>query len=197
MSSNKKKPILLILILFPFTFLLGLVGVYVFLFGLQLPVEFKMKVQNDAGKLVPQEDSFSEWATELKDSIKIYQAQFDSLKNEKKRIETKLTSWDDSVATWQSVKNGFGKEVAKLKTEIDLLEKQKKEIGINRLNKLAKILKSIDQNQLDSLIIAGLNDDVLMSFLSQAKGKQAAVILQQMEPLRAARLTSKFVNMGK
>ena len=197
MSLNKKTSVFLILIVYPFIALLGLVCVYVFKFGLQLPVEFKMKVQNDTGKFVSQKNAFTEWVAELKDSIKIYRTQVDSLKNKKIRIEKILASWDDSVATMQSVKRSFEKEMANLKTQVELLEKQKKDISISRLDKLAKILKSIDQNQLDSLIIARLDDDVLMSFLSQAKEKQAAVILQQMEPLRAARLTSKFVNMEK
>lgn len=195
MSLNKKTSVFLILIIYPLIALLALVSVYVFEFGFQLPVEFKMKVQNDTGKFVTQKEAFTEWVTGLRDSIKIYRTQVDSLKNRKIRIETILAGLDDSVATWQSAKQGIEKEMANLKTQVDLLKKQKQDISINRLDKLAKILKSIDQNQLDSLIIARLDDDVLMSFLSQAKEKQAAVILQQMAPKRAARLTSKFVNM--
>ena len=72
------------------------------------------------------------------------------------------------------------------------MERQK--INKQKIDRLAKIFKSIDQNKIDPLYVDSLDDRTVLAIIAEAKEQQAAIILQNMEPKRAARLTNRYLN---
>ena len=102
--------------------------------------------------------------------------------------------WQDSLLNLQNDKSLIESEIQQLTNNLNKVKNQFEQEKQNRMNRLTKIFQSIEQEQIDSVYVAQLDDETLMDILALARAQQAAVILQKIEPKRAAKLTSQYIN---
>ena len=192
-KEEGKSSLLLTIIVLPFSFLATLMTVYVAIYGFELPFEIHMKTQIAEGKAISYDDLKLHRAT-LLDSISLLKVQITQLKVDKDSFAIETRVWKDSLFSLQSKKSNIENEVQQLTTNLNNIKGEFSKEKQTRMDRLTKILQNIDQEQVDSLYVAQLDDQTLMDILALAKAPQAAVIMQKIEPRRAAKLTSKYIN---
>ncbi len=192
-TEDGKTAVLITLILLPFSFLATLTAVYVAIYGTELPFEVRLKSEVAEGKVLSF-DELSQYRAVLLDSVRLLKDEIDTLISDKKEQMVAVDSWLDSVGTIQADKNSLEGEVAVLQTTLTSLKNQVEQDRTERMKQLVKILQTITEEDVDAMYVAGLDDATLMDILAIARAPQAAVILQQVEPLRAAKLMTKYVN---
>jgi peptidoglycan hydrolase CwlO-like protein len=192
-TEDGKTPVLITLILLPFSFLVTLATVYVAIYGTELPFEVRLKSEVAEGKVLSF-DELSQYRAVLLDSVRLLKDEIDTLISDKKGHMAAVNSWLDSVGTIQADKNSLEGEVAVLQTTLTNLKNQIEQDRTDRMKQLVKILQTITEEDVDAMYVAGLDDATLMDVLAIARAPQAAVILQQVEPSRAAKLMTKYVN---
>jgi len=188
-----KSTVFLAIILLPFSFLATLVSVYVAIYGFELPFEIHMKTEISQGKTVSF-DKLTLYRATLLDSIDLLRNQIETLKVDKDSFAVETGVWQDSLLNVQNDKSRIDSEVQQLTNNLNNIKNQFKQEKQTRMDRLTKIFQSIEQEQIDSLYVAKLDDETLMDILALGRTQQAAVILQKIEPKRAAKLTSKFIN---
>ncbi len=188
-----KGPVFLAIFLLPFSFLATLVSVYVAIYGFELPFEIHMKTEISQGKTVSF-DELTLYRATLLDSIKLLRNQIGTLKVDKDSFAVETGVWQDSLLNLQNDKSLIESEIQQLTNNLNKVKNQFEQEKQNRMNRLTKIFQSIEQEQIDSVYVAQLDDETLMDILALARAQQAAVILQKIEPKRAAKLTSKYIN---
>lgn len=192
-NEDGKGNVLLTIIVLPISFLATLIAVYVAIYGTELPFEIHMKTQISGSKTVTYEDLKLHRAT-LLDSISLLRNQIATLKVDKDSFAVETGVWRDSLLALQGQKSNLDNEVQQLTTSLNTVKAEFSQEKQSRMDRLTKILQSIEQEQVDSTYVAKLDDRTLMDILALAKAPQAAVILQKVEPRRAAKLTSKYIN---
>lgn len=196
MAFKKNRAFFVTLIVLPSSILLSLVISYIALFGLQLPFEIKMRVQAPTGELMTQRELDSLMVKMVRDSLSIWRTEVRTLIDSTKKLRLEFSSLQDTITSLSQKKMDYENQLKDLEIRLSEYEKQQKKINKEKVNRLAKIFKAISQEKLDSLYVASLDDRTLLSIISQAKEQQAALILQQMEPRRAASLTARFLNQN-
>jgi len=195
-GKKEKKSIFWLLVGLPFSMVATLFIVYVTIYGLQLPFELKMKVQNADGKFV----SASTMAAQngnprlWPDSLQALYSQIEGAKDTVTKLRQEMDRCRDTLIILQQFKDSTNSEFVQLQSQLKMLNQQKDGITQEKMVRMNKIFKSMSPDQLDSLYVASLDDNTLMTILTMAKEQQAAAILQRMEPKRAARLTSQYLN---
>jgi flagellar motility protein MotE (MotC chaperone) len=192
-TEDGKTPVLITLILLPFSFLATLTAVYVAIYGTELPFEVRLKSEVAEGKVLSF-DELSQYRAVLLDSVRLLKDEIDTLISDEREHMAAVNSWLDSVGTIQAEKNSLEGEVAVLQTTLTSLKNLIKQDRTERMKQLVKILQTITEEDVDAMYVAGLDDATLMDVLAIARAPQAAVILQQVEPSRAAKLMTKYVN---
>ena len=192
-SEEGKSPVFLAIVLLPFSFLATLVSVYVAIYGFELPFEIHMKTEISQGKTVSF-DELTLYRATLLDSIKLLRNQIGTLKVDKDSFAVETGVWQDSLLNLQNDKSLIESEIQQLTNNLNKVKNQFEQEKQNRMNRLTKIFQSIEQEQIDSVYVAQLDDETLMDILALARAQQAAVILQKIEPKRAAKLTSQYIN---
>lgn len=192
-SIEKKSKLLLSLVVFPLSFLATLIVVYLAFYGTELPFEVSMKTSVSKSKLLNVDDLRLYRAT-LLDSVRLLRGEIDTLTAEKNERINQINVWQDSMNFVSGKKGTLNDEIASLQSNVDQLTAQVEDIKLERMKRVIKILESINQEQVDSMYIAGLNDQILMDILAIAKEQQAAIILQQVRPSRAVKLLSQYIN---
>ena len=195
MDEKIKKSVFVTLFAFPFTMVLSLVLVYVALYGFQVPFDITMKMESSSGKLLSQERGNIIIKRTLQDSVKYYRKTANMLKENTNKFRVEYHAWQDSIKNVRRQKKRYNAELTKLEQQLTALKKQKQEINKQKIDRLAKIFKAIDQNQIDPLYVDSLDDQTVLAIIAEAKEQQAAIILQNLEPKRAARLTSQYLNV--
>lgn len=194
MDEKIKKSVFVTLFAFPFTMVLSLVLVYVALYGFQVPFDITMKMESPGGKLLSRESGNIIIKRTLQDSVKYYRQTANMLKENTNKFRVEYQAWQDSIKNVRRQKKKYNAELTKLKQQLTALEKQKQEINKQKVDRLAKIFKVIDQNKIDPRYVDSLDDQTVLAIIAVAKEQQAALILQNLEPKRAARLTSLYLN---
>ena len=192
-KEQGKTPVLITLILLPFSFLATLTVVYVATFGLELPFEVRLKTELKEGKVVTLDD-MGEYRAVLLDSVRLLRDEIDTLGSDKQKRMAEVGAWLDSIRTLQGDKNSLQDEVTILQANLSSLKNQITQDKTDRMKQLVKILQTITEEDVDAMYVAGLDDATLTDVLAIAKAPQAAIILQQIDPKRAARLLTKYVN---
>jgi flagellar motility protein MotE (MotC chaperone) len=194
---KNKKLIFLSLIGLPLALVLTLIIMYVALFGSQLPFDLEWKVQLPDGKWINKKDVNTHLVKNASDSLFVLYDGISVLRDSTNTLKMEMNSLEDSVMKMQQMRVDYSNQIASLEKRIDDYETQKRTIEQEKISRLDKIFKEINQDNLDSLFIASLDDRAIMSIIASAKAKQAAAILQRVEPKRAANITSKYLSDRK
>lgn len=192
-KQDGKLSVLLTIVLLPFSFLATLAAVYVAVYGFELPFEVQLKTEISEGNVVSIND-LGKYRATLLDSVRLLRDEIDTLKIDKIHHMTEVKSWLDSIGILLTDKNSLEGEVAALQSNLTNLKNQIAQDKTDRMKQLVKILQTITEEDVDPAYVAGLDDSTLMGILAIAKAPQAAAILQQIEPKRAARLLTQYIN---
>ncbi len=179
---------------FLISFLAVLVVTYVGLYGPELPVEIRWKSDVVTGERLRFQDVLRE-RNALKDSVK-------ELRFEIARQETTLVSYRKQIATTRkalaqlsSKKNKLETKVAYLQTKSDSLHQALTQEQVERIQRVAKMLKTMNAKKVTQYLLS-LDNKTILTLLQISPEKQAATILSSLEPSRAAALTRKYVSLN-
>ncbi len=176
------------------SFLTVLVGTYIGLYGPELPIEIRWKSDVVTGERLRFQDVLLE-RNALKDSV-------ENLRLEIARQETTLASYKNQIATIQrTVAQLSGKKarlqtkVAYLQSKTDSLHRALTQEQVERIQRLAKMLKTMSAKKVTQYLLS-LDNKTILTLLQISPEKQAATILSALEPSRAAALTRKYVSIN-
>jgi flagellar motility protein MotE (MotC chaperone) len=131
----------------------------------------------------------------LKDSV-------EDLRLEIARQETTLASYRKQIATTRKAlvklsgkKSRLETKVAYLQSKSDSLHRALTHEQIERIQRLAKMLKTMNTKKVTQYLLS-LDNKTILTLLQISPEKQAATILSSLEPSRAAALTRKYVSLN-
>ena len=84
--------------------------------------------------------------------------------------------------------------VEMLRSEVENLLRQKRDIETQRIEQLAKLYESMKGNEV-ALVMEGLSDSLIVQILPKMKERQAAKVLSAIQPGRAARISRMMTTL--
>ena len=179
---------------FTISFFAILVVTYVALYGPELPVVIRWRTDVVTGEQLRLQNMLHEKKM-LQDSVKV-------LKSEITGMQTSMKSMREKIRKVQSEYNKLAEKKLTIETNVAVLQKKKDNLEnaltkeqYNRVQRVAKMLKTMNGQKVGKFLL-NLDNKTILTLLQISPEKQAATILSALEPSRAANLTKKYVSLN-